>query len=85
MSRDGHILKSRGSMIRVILTRRSGTGSYLYTISLLHMHRISWGWADGSAFVTAWNNSETRGYYSRLWSKQDLRDKPAGEGKSKTT
>jgi len=28
------------------------------------------------AFVTAWNNSETRGYYSRLWSKQDLRDHP---------
>jgi hypothetical protein len=28
------------------------------------------------AFVRAWNNSETRGYYSRLWSKEDLRDKP---------
>jgi len=28
------------------------------------------------AFVRAWNNSETRGYYSRLWSKEDLRNKP---------
>ena len=29
-----------------------------------------WGNAtDNSAFVKAWNNSETKGYYSRLWSK----------------
>jgi hypothetical protein len=32
--------------------------------------------SNNRAFVRAWNNSETRGYYSRLWSKEDLRNKP---------
>lgn len=30
---------------------------------------------DDRAFVSAWNNAETKGYYSRLWSKQDKPEK----------
>ena len=43
------------------------------------------GVADCSAFVKAWNNAETRGYYSRLWSKEDLRKKEAEDNKAKKT
>ena len=71
LKKKGLVMDGNQASLKV---KRVETSRYLDQTQAYYTLRVYF--SDHRAFVKAWNNAETRGYYSRLWSKEDLRDKP---------